>query len=723
MRKSTAQTGVATASDGAASRLKLLPTALLTALLLLASCALTRDSTAVDNAMLADEADGANWASYGRTFSENHFSPLDEVNAGNVDKLGLAWTLDVGTPLRADSQPLAVDGVIYLATGLSVVQAVKADTGEVIWRYDPEFLKGADLKKLLPSWGIRGLAIWQDRVIVGVQDGRLIGLDRATGKLAWSVQTLDEKSDKLGEATITGAPRVFNGKVIIGFAGAERWARGAVSAFDAKTGKFLWRFFTVPGNPADGFEDDAMKMAASTWSGEWWKFGGGGTVWNAMTYDPEFNRIYLGTGNGGPWNWNERNPKGGDALFLASIVALDADTGKYVWHYQENPNEAWDYNSTMDMELATLMIQGKPRKVVMHAPKNGYFYVIDRETGKLISAKEIGKVTWSKGIDAATGRPIDVPGNRYENGPVIQWPGTYGTHNWQPMSFSPKVNLAFIPTIHQADIYSAKGMIAGKWQRTPNSWNSGMSGDVGGLKIDPSQFTSFLQAWDPIKQEARWKIPTPGVVNGGTMATAGGLVFQGHVDGTFNAFSDADGKKLWTFPAGVSVLGAPITFRAKGEQYIAVLSGPPSGSPAATLTGQAKYGWRYRDHPRRLLVFKLGGSAKLPATPPPGEVEPLLDGSFKVDAARAAAGSTAFLNSCMGCHGDGAVAAGGAPDLRASPVVLDADTFAMIVKGGGLKQAGMPGFADLSDQQLLDLRHYIRKQANSRGEQARVSGP
>jgi len=688
----------------------------------LVGCGLAGGSGSVDNAMLADEADGTNWASYGRTFSENHFSPLEQINAENVGELGLAWSYDVGTPLRADSQPLAVDGVIYIATGLSVVQAIKAETGEVIWKYDPELLKSADVKKLLPSWGIRGLAIWKNKVIVGLQDGRLIALARDTGKLAWSTQTLDEKVDKHGEATITGAPRVFNGKVIIGFAGAERWARGAISAFDAETGKFLWRFFTVPGNPADGFEDKAMEMAAETWSGEWWEHGGGGTVWNSMVYDPEYNRVYFGTGNAGPWNWKIRNPEGGDALFLASIVAVDADTGEYVWHYQQNPNEAWDYNATMDIELATLNIDGQDLNVLMQAPKNGYFYVIDRATGKLISANNIGRVTWSSGIDMKTGRPIDVPGNRYENGPVVQWPGTYGTHNWQPMSFSPKTNLAYIPTIQQADLYSSEGLDPQTWERTPNSWNSGMSADTGGLTIDTNEFGSFLQAWDPVTQKPRWKVTTPGIVNGGTMATGGGLVFQGHVDGTFNAYDAANGKKLWTFPAGVSVLGAPISFLVNGEQYIAVLSAPPSGSPSATLPMQAQYGWRYRDHPRRLLVFKLGGQGKLPTTAEPGQAEPIKDASFKVEKAKADAGATDFTNYCMACHGVGAVASGGAPDLRASPVVLDTATFEMIVRQGALGEAGMPGVPFLTDEQLLQIRHYIRQQATAVGT-SYASGP
>jgi quinohemoprotein ethanol dehydrogenase len=666
----------------------------------------------VDGALLANEADGSNWASYGRTYSEDHYSPLAEIRADNVGRLGLAWSYDLDTPLRADSQPLEADGVLYITSGLSVVQAIDALSGKRLWRFDPGVAAAAGMKKLLPSWGVRGLALWQGRVYVATQDGRLIALDARSGQQVWGVQTLDESVDRYGEVTITGAPRVFNGKVVIGFAGAERWARGAISCYDAATGHFLWRFYTVPGDPAKGFENDAMRMAAKTWSGEWWKYGPGGTVWNAITYDPEFNRLYLGTGNGGPWNWRVRNPAGGDALFLASVVALNADTGEYVWHYQENPNEAWDFNSTMDMELATLDIGGRQRKVLMHAPKNGFYYVIDRSDGKLISAEKIGDATWAKGIDMATGRPIEVPGSHYEKGAVLIWPGTYGTHNWQPMSYSPKTRLAYIPTIHQADIYSSEGLDPKKWQRTPNSWNTAMSGyATGALKLPVEEFSSTLQAWDPVQQKAAWKVPTPGVVNGGTMATAGGVVFQGHVDGTFNAYDAANGHKLWTFPAGVSVLGAPISYSVGGHQYVTVLSAPPSGSPAATLTMQARYGWQYREHPRRVLTFRLDGNAPLPPSAPPRIARPLFSPDFKVDAALAQRGVTLFTNACMGCHGVAAVAAGGAPDLRESALALDATAFAAVVRGGTLLQKGMPQFADIHDDELDAIRHYVRQQA------------
>lgn len=658
--------------------------------------------------LIADEANGDSWPSYGRTYSENHYSPLDEINTATVSRLKLAWSYDLDVLQRNDAQPLMVDGVLYVAAGFSIIHAFDARSGKLLWRFDPEVAAVA-AQKMRPSWGIRGLALWNNKVIFGTQDGRLMAVDARTGRPVWSTQALDTSD----ETTITGAPRVFNGKVVIGFAGAERAARGAVLCFDAETGKFLWRFYTVPGDPAKGFENKAMEMAAKTWSGQWWKYGGGGTVWNAMTYDPELNRLYIGTGNGGPWNWKIRNPKGGDALFLASIIALDADTGEYIWHHQQNPNEAWDYNSTMDIVMATLPIEGRPRKVLMQAPKNGFYFVLDRETGKLISAEKIARVDWAKGYDLRTGRPIENPNVRYEKGPIVMWPGTYGTHNWQPMSFSPKLNLAFIPTIHQADGYSSEGIEPATWQPARNRGNTGMSPlpKDGPLRVPTEDFGSSLQAWDPIRQKQVWSRPNPGIVNGGTMATGGGLVFQGLIDGNLNAYEAATGRKLWSFFAGVAVLGAPITYRVNGKQYITVAAGPTSGAPAAALTGQAKFGWRYTDHPRRILTFTLDGTGKLPPTPPPGREEPLVSDELVPDPRLAEEGEFPFRTRCRTCHGADARAMGGAPDLRASAIPLNREAFRQVLLEGAMVERGMPKFDDLTDADLEPLRHYIRKRA------------
>jgi len=685
-------------------------------LLLSVLTSMTAARSDVNGRLLADEQDGRNWASYGRTYSEDHYSPLEQINRASVSRLSLAWYHDLDTGQRTDSQPLAADGVVYLATGLSIVRALDARTGRLLWRYDPEVGKVSG-DKLRASWGIRGLALWGRRVYVGTQDGRLIALDSKSGKLVWTVATL-AKDD---EATITGAPRVFNGKVLIGFAGSDRRGiRGAVNCYDAATGKNLWRFFTVPGDPSKGFESQAMRMAADTWTGEWWKNGGGGAVWNAMTYDAELNRVYIGTGNGDVWNPAIRNPGNRDNLFLASVVALDADTGRYIWHYQENPNDAWDYDSTMDMELATLPIDGRPRKVLLHAPKNGFLYVLDRDTGQLISAEKIGKVTWAERIDLRTGRPVEYPGIRYEEKSILIWPGYYGMHNWQPMSYSPSERLVFVPTINMASYYNSVGVDPKTWTPTKNSWTTGL-GDVGlggvAPKLPIEEFGSSLLAWDPVAQQEVWRVPTAGLWAGGTMTTAGGFVFQGQLDGTFNAYDTRSGKREWSFNAGVAVAAAPISFSVDGKQYITVLAGPSAGS-AAALPGAVQFGWRYRDHPRRVLTFALNGRATLPTAPPPGPVAPLLAGP-PADPRLAKAGAQLFGSNCTtNCHGAGAVSGGGAPDLRASSIVLSTAAFAHVVHDGALVAGGMPRFEEFSAADLDALRNYIRSRAESDSSQS-----
>ena len=488
----------------------------------------------VNGAMIRDAGDGTNWPSYGRTYDENHFSPLREINRQSIGKLGLAWSFDLGTLQRSDSQLLEANGIVFAASGLSVLQAIDVRSGKLLWRYDPDVASVAGAR-LRSGWGIRGLALWQDEVIAGTQDGRLIAVDAKTGQLRWSTQALAAGD----ETAITGAPRVFNGKVVIGYAGGDRrQVRGALLCFDARTGKFLWRFYTTPGDPSKGFENDAMRLAAKSWNGAWWRFGGGGTVWNAITYDPELDRIYIGTGNGEPWNPAIRSPKGGDNLFICSIVALDAKTGAYVWHYQVSPRDAWDYDATEDIELATLSINGAKRRVLLQAPKNGFLFVLDRNTGKLIAASKIGKVSWASGYDLKTGRPIEAPGIRYETGPVLMWPGTFGTHNWQPMSYDPRTGLLFIPTINAAGAYAGQGLDPRTWKPVANAWNTGLAfaaGKAGEVEIPAGTFGSSLQARNPLTGQQIWSIANPGIVNGGTMATAGGLVFQGLIDGTLNA--------------------------------------------------------------------------------------------------------------------------------------------------------------------------------------------
>jgi quinohemoprotein ethanol dehydrogenase len=657
----------------------------------------------IDNAALAN---GANWAAYGRSFSEQHYSPLRQIDASNVSRLGLAWSLDLTDSNFATTAPIEVDGVIYFSPGVSEVRAVDAKSGKELWRYDPEVYKVAG-QKMRTAWGTRGLAFWRDKVYLGTRDGRLIAVNAKTGKPVWSVMTVDPDDHRY----ITGAPRVFNGKVIIGHGGGEYGAtRGYVTAYDAESGKQLWRFYTVPGDPARGFENPSMEMAAKTWNGEWWRHGGGGTVWNAMTYDPQFNRIYIGTGNGAPWNQKIRSPGGGDNLFICSIVALDADTGNYVWHYQVVPGDTWDFDASLDIELATLEIAGKPRQVILHAAKSGFFYVIDRATGKLISAEKFGHVTWAERIDSATGRPVETPNARLPAGEALIWPGPTGAHDWQPMSFNPDTGLVYIPVIDLPGLYSDKGIDLARW-RAPKNVEGAYGFNADNVDTPINAGSSALVAWNPVQQKAVWSVPTPGVQGGGTMTTAGKVVFQGQMDGKFNAYAADSGKPLWSFYAANGVLAPPITYSVGGRQYVSVLTGV-NGQPSIFGSPVAQFGWQARVHAKRLLTFVIDGKAKLPASAPPTPAVPLDDPQFKIDTALAEKGKNLFIGKlCSMCHGFAAIAGGGAPDLRASPLTLSPMAFAQVVQVGILQTRGMPRYAELSDADLNSLIHYLRARA------------
>jgi len=653
----------------------------------------------------APPAPDVNWASYGGP-DENRYSPLAQINAGNVKQLGLAWYKDINDGGSALSAPIAVDGVVYYASGLSHIRAVDAATGRELWHYDAQTWKVAG-HKMRGAWGIRGLAYDKGQIFFGTMDGRLIALNAKTGRPAWQSMTIQPDDERY----ISGPPWVFRGKVIIGHGGADfAPIRGYVTAYDQKTGKQLWRFHTVPGDPAKGFENKAMEMAAKTWNGEWWRYGGGGTVWNAMAYDPRFNRIYIGIGNGSPWNRKIRSPGGGDNLFLCSIVALDADTGEYVWHYQTNPGETWDFNSAMDIELTDMVVNGQKRPVLMHAPKNGFVYVIDRESGKLISAKNIVPVNWAKGIDIATGRPIENPEARYPDGrPAVVYPSPFGAHNIEAMSYNPATGLLYIPTMDQGRVYvDPESGLAGWRHLDGQRLSTGTGAPPPGVAPDRAA-TSFLLAWNPATQSEAWRIPMPGIRGGGgTASTAGGLLFAGNAGGTFDAYAAATGRKLWSFNAQTAVMAQPITYRAHGRQYVSVIA----GARFASATGLPRE-WNYRTQQWRLLTFALGGKARLPRA---AQVEtPVLDDpGFAPVAARVAAGNGAFAQRCSICHGAATVSGGTAPDLAQSPIAMDLASFRAVLHDGLLRERGMPQFEELSDGEIEDLRHYIRQRARER---------
>ena len=660
-----------------------------------------------------DSASGADWPGPGRTYGEQHYSPLAQVNAGNVARLGLAWSLDLEVG-NSVTQPIAVDGVLYFVTGTGILHAVDAVRGRRLWSYDARVWE-RETDKMRSAWGTRGVSWWNGAVYFGTLDGRLIAVDAKSGKERWSVETTQAGDGRF----ITGAPRVFGGKVLIGHGGAD-WApvRGYVTCYDAASGRQLWRFHTVPGNPADGFESEAMRMAAATWHGEWWKHGGGGTAWNAMSYDPETRTVFIGTGNGSPWNHKVRSAGKGDNLFLSAIVALDADSGAYKWHYQTNPGESWDYNAAMDIALAELVIAGKPRKVLMTAPKNGFFYVIDRTNGRLISASPFARVTWASGIDLATGRPVEVPGSRFEKAPFAMAPSPVGAHSWLPMAYSPQSRLTFIPTIEMEMILYDAFAKPEEWQRPPFLANNGAVG----VDMDESKpkGSSALVAIDPVAQKIVWRVPTPTSVSGGVLATAGGLVFQGTVDSRFSAYAAATGRKLWSFDAGAPVIAPPISYSAGGRQYVTVLSG--SGG-SLVLVGDAfkDNPIGYREQARRVLTFAIGGRARLPRSVP-WRLEPVSDPGFAADRAAEQRGYAWYAQTCIMCHGRDASALGGAaPDLRASPAILSGEAFHAIVKQGTMRQQGMPPFRDLSDPMIEDIRQYVRMKAREAGT-SRVKG-
>ena len=664
-------------------------------------------STTVNDAAMADDSQGENWLAFGRTYSEQRFSPLTQINQSNVGSLELDWYIDLPNSRSLVSTPLVVDGIMYFISSMNIVRAVDATSGEELWRYDPQVAQYA-ARRMRAGWdNSRGIGIWEDKVFVATWDGRLIGLDRNDGSELWNVQTIDPELAMY----ITGAPKIFKGKVLIGNGGTENGPnRGYITAYDVDTGEYAWRFWIVPGNPADGFEDAAMEMAAATWTGDWWRHGGGGNAWHGFTYDAELDQLYIGTGNGSPWNRKIRSPDGRDNLFLSSIVALDPDTGEYLWHYQTSPGDTWDYTSTMDIVLADLNIEGETVKALMHAPKNGFFYVINREDGQLISAENYTEVTWASEVDLETGRPIETPGARYELQPVDIAPTPIGGHSWHAMSYNPGTGLVYIPTIHWQNRFTDADIDLENFQA--EGWRLGLGvGYEFGASTRDDGATGTLQAWVPVRREQVWEIPVEGAWDAGTLTTASNLVFQGKANGHLRAYNALTGEQLWDENLGLGISAPPITYSVNGKQYLAILVG--WGGAMSALGGQemADYGWAYGEQTRRLLAFSLDGTRVVPVSAPPRVPTPLATSDFIVDGATAESGELDYESICSFCHGGAAVAAGLAPDLRASGVILSVDAFEQVVRGGALASRGMPSFADFSDAELNALRHYIRQQA------------
>jgi alcohol dehydrogenase (cytochrome c)/quinohemoprotein ethanol dehydrogenase len=655
------------------------------------------DGTRIANA----DAEPGNWLTYGRTYSEQRFSPLRQINDSNAQDLGLAWFADLDTNRGQEATPLVIDGRLFVSTAWSLVKAYDAKSGWLLWSYDPQVKRELGLNACCDVVN-RGVAAWGDNIYVGAYDGRLIALKAATGQVVWSTMTVEPGKPY----TITQAPRIIKGRVIIGNSGGEYGTRGYISAYDAQSGKLVWRFYTVPGDPSQPFENEAMAQAAKTWAGDWWKLGGGGPVWDAISYDPDLNLLYFGVGNGVQWARGARSDNRGDNLYLASIVALNADTGAYAWHYQATPGEEWDFDAVQQLVLADMTIHGRPRHVLMQANKNGFFYVLDRKSGALISAKAIVPVTWASGIDLKSGRPIENRSAHYsETGqPVEVRPGPLGAHSWQPMAFNPQTGLVYIPA-QQAPM---RFIPLPKLPVAPLGWNLGVA-----LESLSAQNEGFLLAWNPRDQREAWRVPYKGPWNGGVVTTAGNLVAQGDASGNFNVYRADTGAKLWSAFVQSGVIAAPSTYAVDDEQYIAVLSGwggsySLSGGKAAAMSGNLR-------NVSRLLVFKLGGAATLPPLEPRQLVinappEP-------ADKDSIAKGELLYLQYCSACHGEHAIGGGVVPDLRASNF-LSMDFYYDIVLDGALKDAGMAAFSRaLSRDDATAVRNYIIHRANEDGKE------
>ena len=664
-----------------------------------------------ESRLMQAAGDVENWLAHGRTHDEQRFSPARKINDGNIGSLGLAWYFDIPTKRGIEATPLVIDGVMYVTGAWSIVYALDARSGKPLWIYDPA------VPKLWAKYACcdvvnRGVAAWGNNVYVGTLDGYLVALDSRSGEVVWRTDTIDR--DK--PYTITGAPRVVKGKVLIGNGGGEYGVRGYVTAYDAETGEQAWRFYTVPGNPADGFENDAMRMAAATWTGEWWKYGGGGTVWDSMAFDPELDLLYVGVGNGSPWDRRVRSPDGGDNLFISSIVALRPDTGEYVWHYQTTPGDQWDYTATQHMSLADLVIDGRPRKVLMQAPKNGFFYVLDRASGELISAEQYTRVNWASGVDPQTGRPIEAPDARYTEGPRTAFPSVLGGHNWHPMAFHPATGLVYLSEQQAPHTYAQKDdfeFVEGVWNTGTDTRLADMPEEPLGILQVASNMQGSLLAWDPVRQREAWRFQQIGPGNGGVLATAGNLVFQGNMQGELAAYSADRGDKLWAFQTQTGITAAPITFELDGEQYVSVAVG--WGTMVGLLGGptQAPLGLENRS---RVLTFKLGGAAVLPEPIASRHLSPPEPPEQMATEQLVERGHSLYAERCMVCHGVGAISGNVLPDLRYSGKGVF-DRWDQVVIDGALENIGMPGFQgvlSVEDSQAIKAYVIDRAQAAAR---------
>ena len=642
------------------------------------------------------------WLTHGRSYDEQRYSPLTQLDRSNVAELGLAFSYATGTRRGMEATPLVVDGTLYTTGSWSRVYAVDAVTGEERWTYDPR-VPASKGRNACCDVVNRGVALWQGRVYVGTIDGRLIALDAATGIPVWEVLTVDPK----WPYTITGAPRVVKGKVVIGNGGADLGVRGYFSAYDAETGALVWRFYTVPASKDGPHEHPELEMAAATWSeNSMWETGLGGTVWDAFAYDPELDLLYAGVGNSSVYDRAKRSPGGGDNLFLTAILAVRPDTGKLVWHYQTVPGESWDYTATQHIMLADLEIEGRTRKVLMQAPKNGFFYVLDRTNGELLAADPYVDVSWATHVDLKTGRPVERPEADWSQEQRLVTPGPPGGHNWHPMAFSPRTGLVYLPTATNAYAYAADA----NYRFKRGAWNTAEDmGEIAdqiqnGLRQIPMCSPSHITAWDPVARRQAWRVVHESAVPGGLLATAGDLLFQG-TGNTFAAYDARTGERLWSVDTGVGVIAAPITYEIDGVQYVAVMAGV-GGSHGGH---QVEFDY---ENEGQLLVFKRGGKAAMPIPPrkPARRVEAP---AATASAEEVRQGRDLYARHCFYCHGFAVEGSGLHPDLRYAAKSVH-DSWNDIVLGGTRQAGGMASFADQLNAKESDAIHaYVIERAHA----------
>ena len=715
---------------------RVLGVGLLLIAVIMASCAVRQSSQAPSSARASPaEAEPANvtaerldnaarepgeWMTYGGTYSEQRYSTLTQIDASNVGRLGLTWFADYETNQNQYGSPLYIDGVIYVSTARNVVYAFDGRTGKQLWKYNP-MIRGERLRYNLGLVN-RGIAAWHGKIFMGTLDARLVAIDARTGKEVWSTDTVPQSlglGDMTNRYSITMAPRVAKGKVFIGASGGEYGVRGFIAAYDADTGNEVWRFWTVPGDPSKGFENKALERAAKTWSGQWWKFGGGGTVWDGVIYDPVTDLLYVGTGNATPWNARVREPRRDDDLYTACILALNPDTGEYVWHYQETPADTWDYDAVSPMMTADLTIGGVKRHVILQPSKNGFFYVLEAATGKLLSADAFTEVNWATGVDMKTGRPMVVPAARYEKAPWDLAPGVQGGHSWHPNAFSPQTGLVYIPAWEA--YFTLAGLPPGRRMAlAPGGFTLGI--DMG-ARIQPGTLKPYdrqgvsgrLKAWDPVTRKVVWEgdVFSGGLPTSGVLATAGNLVFMGNgVGKVLTAYDAKNGTKLWSFDAKTAVFAAPITYRLDGVQYI-----------AASVGGAAQGGYFAPTH-ARMLVFALDGKAVLPEPQP--YTPPRLDPPPSTAAADVIAhGGDLYSRNCSVCHGlDGFQARTSFPNLTVTPLLWTQTGFDAVVLQGARADKGMGSFAqDLTAEDAVAIRAYLISRAHFLQEHPQAMRP